>query len=329
MSSPAKRKLFIVAPVYNEAAVIGSFLEETGKVLGGLADGYEAQLVLVDDGSKDRTLAAIRLAAGTFPGARVSVLRFTRNFGHQGALMAGLEFAFARADEGSLFVTMDSDLEHPPALLPKIVGQLESGVHHVQMIRSDHNGLGPFKTLSRKAFYGLFRFLSRTPLPEGAADFRGFSYPVCREYLRLPEKTRFVRGLFHWLGFPSVQIPFEQNLRARGRSKFSVRRMLEFASDGILYFSEKPLLVTLTAVSALAFLVCLAYLGWEAYRYHHGYRFVVGWPTLIFFVFFWGGINSFGQLLIGVYLSKVFAEVKGRPSYVLLGVEEHAGTGKR
>ncbi len=212
---------------------------------------------------------------------------------------------------------LDSDLQHPPKLIADIVNNLEAGIHHVQMVRKDDPREGWFKRISSGLFYRVFSFLGSVKLPAGGSDFRGFSHRFLEAYLRLPERERFNRGLFTWLGFSTLQIPYEPDARVAGRSKYSPMKMLKLGLTGITYFSSKPLLWTLAAITLFSAILCGSYIVFEVSRYFHGHRYVLGWPTIIFFVCFWGGSLSFGQLLLSVYVSRIFEEVKGRPVYVI------------
>ncbi|MBI3556983.1 MAG: glycosyltransferase family 2 protein [Deltaproteobacteria bacterium] len=319
MSQDSKRPLYVIAPAYNEAEGIDSFVMALGKVLSDEASlgKLAPTIIIVDDGSKDQTSAKVAEAARMLPqGVRVVTLRLSRNFGHQAALQAGLDYAVQFADVQSYYITLDADFEHPPTLIPEIVRQLDLGIHHVQMVRHENLQRKPFKRLSSWLFYWIFDKLSQTVIPVGAADFRGFSNQVAVQFVKLPEHDRFHRGLFHWLGFPTIEIRYESPLRRRGKTKFSISRMLELAVSGLTSFSERPLTIMLGIITTSAFAVCLLYLGWEVFRYFHGIRFVVGWPTMIFFISFWGGANAASQLVVGVYLTRMFSEIKARPVYI-------------
>ncbi|MBI2605829.1 MAG: glycosyltransferase family 2 protein [Deltaproteobacteria bacterium] len=317
-----KQSLFLVAPAYNEEESVPRFVDEVDRALKAskLDARYRAELVLVDDGSTDATYARLSALVEARPrgAARsMAVLKLSRNFGHQSALHAGLEYAFQKSARGDFFVVLDSDLQHPPRLIAEIVRHLEAGIHHAQMVRKDDPREGWFKRTSSGLFYRVFSFLGSVKLPRGGSDFRGFSHPFLEAYFKLPERERFNRGLFTWLGFSTLQIPYEPGAREAGVSKYSTVKMLKLGLTGITYFSSKPLLWTLAAITMLSVLFCGSYIAFEAVRYFHGHHYVLGWPTIVFFVCFWGGSLSFGQLLLGIYVSRIFEEVKGRPAYVI------------
>lgn len=346
--------LYIVVPAFNEEAGIGPFLDEVAKVFreSRIQGSYECMVVIVDDGSTDRTLSVLRQHGvrdarrlgqepgqqlGQQPGEqrreeavqsgiRVVCISLSRNFGHQSAIHAGLDYARQQCRESRrnpsrcYVILMDSDLQHPPRLLPGIVSELERGTHHVQMIRQDSGRTGFFKRISSRMFYQFFRWISDVELLPGGSDFRGFSMRFVESYFQLPEKGRFNRGLFQWMGYSTIRIPYVPDERVAGHSKYSLIKMLRLGMTGLTYFSSKPLIFTLSALVGLSVVVCVAYGSLEFSRYLEGYRFTVGWTTVIFFIFFWGGTLAFSQLLLGIYISRIFDEVKSRPVYLVQSV---------
>jgi dolichol-phosphate mannosyltransferase len=316
----ATRQIFIISPAWNEADGISKFLEAVEAGTDALLDspGYGATVVIVDDGSTDGTIEALR--AHSWRGSRslkLQAVSLSRNFGHQAALQAGLEFAYRQSKSGDLFVLMDSDLQHPPELIPSIVKNLEGRIDHVQMLRLDDRSTGFLKRKTSAWFYRIFSFFSGIKIPQGGADFRGFSYRFVKSYLELRERGRFNRGLFCWLGYVTLEVPYEPRAREFGKTKYSLTKMIKFAIRGVTYFSSRPLYLCLFAQVGLSFLICGAYLFFEVSRFMAGHQFQVGWPTLVALVSFWGGSLSFGQLLIGIYMAHIFDEVKGRPIYVI------------
>lgn len=308
---PNLRRLFLIVPAYNEADGIGS-------LLAALAATGEAGLyaVIVDDGSRDDTFGAVERAATrcSFP---VDALRLSRNFGQQAALHAGLEYAFTHANREDAFLLMDADLQHPPSAIPAIRARLDAGCDHIQMVRADAATVSWTKRFSSRLFYRVFRFFSGLSLPEGAADFRALSFRFVQAYLQLSERGRFNRGLFYWLGFRTEFLPYQCAERAHGQTHYSAGRMLRLGLSSLLQFSSRPLISICAANVAFCFLFCLGYLVYEAIRFHQGVQFVVGWPSLMFLVSFWSASLALSQLLMALYIDRLFHEAKGRPIYVI------------
>ena len=314
------RTVCIIAPAYNERECISGFISEVQRVHRELlaVNHYECKLVIVDDGSSDRTFEVIAAqSAPVSDGFQVIGLQLSRNFGQQAAIQAGLEYAFHHAAPGSFFVVMDSDLQHPPKLVLSILEQLENGIDHVQMIRHEPAVIPFHKRATSVAFYWFFRKLTGVRIHSGSSDFRGLSYTCLRAYLQLQEKGRFNRGLFHWIGFKRCEIVYQAAERRLGHTKYSLARMLSLGVVGLLQFSSKPLLWICSTTVALSFLFCAAYLCFELVRYLQGVRFAIGWPSLIFFITFWSGAIALSQLVISIYLARLFDEMKGRPIYIV------------
>lgn len=317
------RTVFVVGPAYNEESVIGLFIDRVLELKGEISAFGNIRLVLVDDGSRDRTSASIRARQERLPdGLSVSLLRLSRNFGHQSAIQAGLQHAFDQSRPGDLFVLMDTDLQHPPEWIPKILERLDRGVHHVQMLREEHEDIGLGKKLTSRLFYRAFTWLSDMELDPGSSDFRGMSRECLNAYLGLRERGRFNRGLFRWIGFTTEKVPYQAAARAAGHSKYSTRRMARLAFIGLTYFSSRPLIYGLATIVGCAFFFCASYIGLELWRLSRGVEFALGWPSIVFFVTFWGGLLALGQLLLALYVSRIFDEVKARPIYLIEEIHE-------
>jgi glycosyltransferase involved in cell wall biosynthesis len=314
------RHLFVVAPAYNEGESLSRFLASLKEAAHALAESVllNVRAVVVDDGSSDETFRILCEAAQAHSlEFSVTGLQLSRNFGQQAAIQAGLEWAYSKSDPGDLFVIMDSDLQHRPALLREIVTALEQGADHVQMVRQDA-GATPFaKRVTSTGFYWLMRCLSKLKLPEGGSDFRGFSRGFLGAYLTLHEKERFNRGLFYWLGFQRREIPYRADNRLGGDTKYSWGKMARLALTGILSFSSRPLVLLCSVIVLGSFLFCGGYLLFEVVRFVAGRKFVVGWPTVLFFVSFWSGAIGLSQLLLALYIARIYEEVKARPVYMV------------
>ena len=300
--------LSVISPCYNESEVIGLFYETLRPVLESL-DHLDFEMVFVDDGSSDDTLAQLNRLAQNDPALRV--LSLSRNFGHQVALTAGIDHA-----AGDAVVMMDSDLQHPPSVIPELVRQWRAGHDVVNAIRQSTDGEGWFKGLTSRGFYALLNALSGTKVPVGAADFCLLSRRVCQSLRDMPERHRFLRGLVSWTGFDRAFVPFVAPERAAGRTKYSMVKMVALALDAVFSFSAEPLRLALRAGLGIT-IFGFAYL---AYSLIYGYLLsglVPGYSSLIALMMILGGSQLMFIGLIGQYLARIFEEVKGRPIYLL------------
>jgi glycosyltransferase involved in cell wall biosynthesis len=303
-----KPLLSVISPCYNESAVIGLFYQTLRPVLESL-DQLDFEMVFVDDGSSDDTLEQLNRLAQSDPALRV--LSLSRNFGHQVALTAGIDHA-----AGDAVVMMDSDLQHPPSVIPELVLQWRAGHDVVNAIRQSTDGEGWFKGLTSRGFYALLNALSGTKVPPGAADFCLLSRRVCQSLRDMPERHRFLRGLVSWAGFDRAFVPYVAPQRAAGRTKYSVVKMVGLALDAVFSFSAEPLRLALRAGLGIT-IFGFAYL---AYSLIYGYLLsglVPGYSSLIALMMILGGSQLMFIGLIGQYLARIFEEVKGRPIYLL------------
>jgi polyisoprenyl-phosphate glycosyltransferase len=303
-----KKMLSVVCPCYNEEEVIGLFYTELKRVLEGLPD-INHEIVLVDDGSRDKTLERLNELAGR--DAAVKVVSFSRNFGHQMALTAGMDYA-----RGDAVLMMDSDLQHPPALIPQMVEKWQAGADIVSCVRKDTADATLFKKVSSTGFYYVFNAMSDTKLPVGAADFCLMDRRVCLQLCQMPERHRFLRGMVAWVGFRREFIEYVASERAAGKSKYSLTKMLRFSAEALFSFTSEPLKMAtrLGVVITILGLGYLAYIVLRAYLWHDT---VQGWPSLISVVLILGGFQLTFTGLIGEYIARIFEEVKGRPPYVV------------
>ncbi len=303
----SRPELSVVVPVYNEAESLPLLLERLKQVLDGAVTSWE--LVCVDDGSRDGTLAVLRLLAAQ--DRRVSAVSFSRNFGKEIAIAAGLDHA-----SGDAVVIMDADLQHPPKTILRFLEKWREGYLNVYGQRSDRDGETPLKRNFAKAFYRLFARFGETELPEGAGDFRLLDRKVVDALRALPERARFSKGLYAWVGFRSTGVPFEVAEREHGVSKFRYRKLFSFAFDGLSSFSTVPLKIAtwagvvialLAALTALFFLLRTLFFGTD----------LPGFPSLIVSIMFFSGIQLVSLGMIGEYVGRIFAEVKRRPLYLI------------
>lgn len=296
----------IVLPCYNEAANIPILLQRIEAAFNEVESvGYD--VLLIDDGSNDATASVLKQIHLENP--RIGFMRFVRNFGQQAALLAGLENA-----RGDAVVMMDTDLQHPPELLPEMIRCWRSGFHVVQAIRRAQPGFA--KSLSSRIFYSLLNWISEVEIPDGAADFRLMSRCAVDSLLALPERTRFVRGLITWLGFPCTTITFEAPLRQVGNSRYSFRKMLGLAVDGIVSISHKPLHLALYAAGA-TLIAAIVYFFFVIAQYARGVQLVRGWPSTILTTLILGSVNLLCTGILGLYVRATLIEIRRRPTYIV------------
>ena len=305
--APSLRSLSIVVPLLNEAQNVGLLAQRLTKVLEHLGNPFE--VIIVDDGSTDGTLDVLR--ALNARDGRFRAVSLSRNFGKEIAVAAGLEKV-----TGSAAIIMDGDLQHPPEMIGRFVELWDQGNDIVFGQRTDRSRNSLREKVSARVFYRVFHFLSGTELPDGAGDFRLLDRRVVDVYNRLDERSRFNKGLFAWVGFKSIGIPFEVAARAHGTSRWPFRRLLKFAIDGIASFTTVPLKVW-SYVGMAVSIVALAYAGGFLVKTLIFGADVPGFPSLFISVLLLGGIQLISLGVIGEYLGRVYEEVKGRPLYIV------------
>ncbi|MFF7093611.1 glycosyltransferase family 2 protein [Streptomyces rubradiris] len=299
----------IVAPCYNEEDVLARFHEEVQKVAEELLPlGHDTEFVYVDDGSRDRTLAVLQeLAAGD---ARVRYVSFSRNFGKEAALLAGLRHA-----SGDSVIVMDADLQHPPGLIKHMVELREQG-HDQVIARRTRTGDRLTRTLTARLYYRLVNRLVDVELVDGVGDFRLLSRRVVDAVLDLTEYNRFSKGLFAWVGFPSTTFEYHNAVREAGRSSWNLRGLLNYGLDGLLSFNNRPLRAALWL--GVTLLLCAgAYTAWiVGAALVHGVQ-TPGYVTIITAVTALAGVQMVMLGVIGEYTGRIYYEVKRRPHFLV------------
>lgn len=302
-------QLSIVLPCYNEVEVIADFIRSVASIVEGTGMTYE--IVAVNDGSRDGTAEA--LDELDREAGYLRVLHFSRNFGHMAALSAGLDHARAT----DVVITMDSDGQHPPELIPKLLERWRAGADIVQTIRKETDDASFKKRVTSALFYYTLNRLGDTPVLSGAADFRLMNRQSVDALRRLPEKARFVRGLVFWIGFKMELLEFTAPPRLAGTTKYSFGKMLRFALDGITSFST----VLLRAAVFGGFIAVIAAIFYAVYIlvvfFFHDSSLVTGWSSLMLTVLFMGGLNLIALGIVGEYIGRIYTEVKNRPLYIL------------
>ena len=304
MSEP--QRLSVVLPVHNEATGIARALDEIRVALGKVG-GARWELVVVDDGSDDGSVERVRAYdAGE---AELRLLVLTRNFGKEAAILAGLELA-----RGEAVIVMDADLQHPPELIPRMVELWRAGALVVEGVKQDRGYEGLVGGAAARLFYGLFMRLSGLEVAN-ASDYKLLDREVVEAYCRLPERSRFFRGLIPWLGFTSARIPFSVPPRAEGGSSWTRWRLVRLAVSALTAFSSAPLHL-ITALGAFVFLISAIFGSIALYQKFTGVA-VSGFTTVILLQLLIGSVLMVSLGIIGIYLARVFEEAKGRPVYVV------------
>jgi glycosyltransferase involved in cell wall biosynthesis len=301
-------KLSIVCPAFEEEEVLPRFHAELCAALTPLENDYDIEILYIDDGSRDGTLSYLRRLAAK--DARIRYLSLSRNFGQQAALTAGMEHA-----RGDAVITLDSDLQHPPSLIPALVEQWRQGHDVVLTSREDDPRLSYFKRLSSRAFNAVMHWLSDTPVSSAASDYRLLSRKAVDALLRLHEKHRFLRGMVNWLGFRTATVAFHPASRGAGATKYTLRRMMALAVDAMLSFSKLPLRLSLLlglllAVLGGAFAVVIltrSLLGGD----------IGGSQLVLIALLLIGGSILFSLGIVGEYVGRIYEQVKARPLYLL------------
>jgi dolichol-phosphate mannosyltransferase len=310
--------LSVVVPCYNEDAVLETTHARLSETLGRLA-GLRHEIVYVDDGSRDGTGAL--LAALAAADRCVRVVRFSRNFGHQVAVTAGIEHA-----RGDAVVLIDADLQDPPEVIPELVARWREGYDVAYGVRTDRPGETRFKLWTAKLFYRGINCMSETLIPVDTGDFRLMDRKVVDALLSMPEHDRFVRGMVSWVGFRQVAVPYRRGERAAGETKYPVGKMLRFALDGITSFSITPLTLATYAGFAASAVALLGIVYALVLRLFTPY-YVTGWTALFIAVLFLGGIQLTALGIMGQYVGRIYRETKRRPLYLVqerLGFEPRA-----
>jgi dolichol-phosphate mannosyltransferase len=308
------RLLSIVAPAYNEEDGLPRFVEEVGRVVPPLADDYE--ILVVDDGSRDGSRAVLARLEEREP--RLRWLGLSRNFGHQAALVAGLEHA-----RGDVVVTMDSDLQHPPALLPQMLERWREGYDVVFTTKAvSSRGFSSVRRLMMKGGYAVLRYVSGLDLRFGQSDFRLLDRTVLDALTAMPERDKFLRGLIHWVGFRQTGIEYQVAERFTGAEKYTLRQLLHLVTTGVFSFTILPLRlftafgVTIALLSMFYGLIAVI-AGGIALATRNPVLSPPGWATLTAAITFLGGIQLIGIGLLGEYVGRIYDEAKRRPTYVV------------
>ena len=305
-----KKMISLIIPCFNEEAGLGILYEALNNVAASMEDCYDFEFLLIDDGSEDRTLEKIQAFAEN--DSRIHYISFSRNFGKEAAMYAG--FCYAKGD----YVTvMDSDMQDPPSLLPKMVEILEQGEYDsVATRRVTRKGEPPIRSFFARLFYKIINRISDANVVDGARDFRLMTRPMVDTIVSMSEYNRFSKGIFGWIGFKTFWLPYENIERVAGETKWSFWKLFNYSLDGIINFSQVPLVISAWAGFFFVMLSILATIFVVLRKAVYGGS-VEGWASLVCVILFVGGVQLFCTGVLGLYLAKTYQEVKRRPHYII------------
>lgn len=298
----------VVIPCFNESEVIDFTVEELLSVTNSISN-YKFELIFVNDGSSDDTES--KLLAYSKQHENIRTISFSRNFGHQQAVSAGLDVS-----TGDAVVLIDADLQDPPKVIYDMIVKWEEGFDVVYGTRASREGESWFKRVTAKSFYRLLSYLSEVQIPLDTGDFRLMDRQVVDHLIAMPEKSRFIRGMVSWIGFNQTAITYERSARFAGESKYPLTKMIKFGLDGILSFSVKPLKLSIMmgfVCSGISMLMLLYFVYVRIMTDH----WVSGWTSLFVAILFMGGVQLISIGIVGEYVARIYKESKNRPLYII------------
>jgi len=303
----------VVVPAYNEQEVIAETYKRLTAVMVDMNESYE--LIFINDGSSDNTAHLIAEFCNSDPCVRL--INFSRNFGHMAAISAGMEHA-----RGQAIFVIDADLQDPPEIFPQMAEKWREGYHVAYGKRTKRKGESLFKRLSAKIFYRFIRHMTSIDMPPDTGEFRLIDRQVCDAINKLPEKSRYIRGLVSWVGFKQIAVQYVREERFAGVTKYPLRKMITFAVDAITSFSHKPLKLA-TMVGFFISLLSFLYILYAIYQVFFGYNTMQGWASTIAAVLFTQGIVLMLLGLMGEYIGRIYMELQNRPLYIVQEIIEH------
>ncbi|MDD4590892.1 MAG: glycosyltransferase family 2 protein [Parabacteroides sp.] len=303
------KKLAVIVPCYNEELVIAESYRRTKAVMEKLS--ILTEIIYINDGSRDKTRDILNEIASKDP--HVKVIHFSRNFGHQPAVTAGINNC-----DADLAVIMDADMQDPPELIPDILElQEREQANVVYCVRKSRSGESVFKRLTAKMFYRFLNNMSEVQFPVDTGDFRMVDRKIMDQFDRFQERGKYIRGLISWLGYKQVPFYYEREARIAGETKYPISKMLKFASTAMLYFSKKPLRIVVGLgfiAVVLGLLLALYFAVGKIYGFSNA---ETGWTSIMTTVIFFGGVQLLTVGVLGQYIGVLFDEIKARPEYVI------------
>ena len=309
MEEEKNKKISVVIPMYYEEKVVTECYNRLKNVLEKL-NNYDYELIFVNDGSQDNTLNLLEEIATQ--NKKVKVISFSRNFGHQAAVTAGLKFI-----TGDAIVIIDADLQDPPERIPEMLKLWENGYEVIYGKRKSRKGESAFKLLTAKMFYTTLSALSNVEIPKDTGDFRLVDRKVVDVVNQLPEHNKFLRGLFSWVGYKQTPFEYERQERFAGKTKYPLKKMLKLASDGIISFSTKPLKIV-GYIGILSILLSIAILIYSLISFAFKLNdLTAGWTSIMVTVTFFAGIQLISVWIMSEYVGRIYDETKKRPEYII------------
>ena len=303
------KKISVIVPMYFEEAVVSECYKRLKEVLTNLND-YNYEIIFVDDGSRDQTLSILEKIA--MVDKNIKVISFSRNFGHQAAVQAGLKLS-----SGDAVIIIDADLQDPPELIPQMVSLWENGNDVIYAKRKSREGETKFKLFSAKMFYNILNDLSDVSIPKDTGDFRLADRKVVDVINSLPEHNKFFRGLFSWVGFKQAPIEYERKERFAGETKYPLNKMIKLAKDGIFSFSTKPLKFV-TKLGIVSIFISILILIYSLLSFIFDWNnLTAGWTSIMVTVTFFAGVQLLSLGMISEYIGRIYDESKNRPSYII------------
>lgn len=311
------KKISVVIPMYYEEEVANECYNRTKAVLNGLQN-YNHEIIFVNDGSKDKTLSILKEIASKDENAKI--ISFSRNFGHQAAVTAGLKYV-----TGDCILIIDSDMQDPPELLVDMLKLWEEGNEVIYAKRKTRKGESKFKLMTAKMFYKVLNGLSDVEIPKDTGDFRLVDRKVVDVINSMPEHNKFLRGLFSWVGFEQKPIEYERQERFAGKTKYPLKKMLKLASDGIISFSTKPLKI-IGGIGIASIFVSFVLLVYAILSYIFKWNNLAsGWTSLMVAITFFAGVQLVSIWMISEYIARIYDDTKKRPEYIVnekINIEE-------
>lgn len=303
------KKISIVIPMYYEEQVAEECYKRVTGVIKEIKE-YDYEIIFINDGSKDKTLEILENISKE--DRKVKIISFSRNFGHQAAVTAGLKYV-----TGDTVVIMDADLQDPPELIPDMLKKWEEGYEVIYGKRKTRDGESAFKLFTAKAFYTTLNKLSDVEIPKDTGDFRLVDRKVVDVINALPEHNKFLRGLFSWVGFKQIPFEYERKERIAGKTKYPLGKMLKLAQDGIFSFSTKPLRIVGT-MGIISILISIIILVYSILSYFFNWNeLTAGWTSMMVTMTFLGGMILISLWMIGEYVGRIYDETKRRPEFII------------
>ncbi len=303
------KKISVVVPVYSEEEVVIECYTRLKNVIESLKK-FDYEIIFIDDGSKDKTIDLLENLANN--DKKLKVISFSRNFGHQAAVTAGI-----KETTGDAVLIIDSDLQDPPELLPEMIDLWEDGNDVIYGKRTKREGESKFKLFTAKMFYKTLNSLSDVEIPKDTGDFRLVDKKVIDVVNNLPEHNKFLRGLFSWVGFKSTPIEYERKERYAGETKYPLKKMLKLASDGIVSFSNKPLRI-IGGIGIFSIVISFIILVYALLSYAFQWNDLTpGWTSLMVAITFFAGVQLSSLWIMSEYIARIYDEAKNRPEYII------------